>query len=359
MKKFVLDALFECFPSARIKFYTKLNNGNDIQVYRIVFDFIEKSNRSIIIKIVNPAFFSEKHGETMIKFRLEKENYQHLTLLKFNYMPKLIHHKQNFMVFEDLGDSDWGKLGTDEIYNAVSLTLVNLYCSTKSFENLYFIETEKIISESKGEIQYSHQQCSDFLNIGKKSFYNAIKKFSIGVKKINMELEKIERTIISPGPFLSFIHNDLNRPRQTVSKYNKGIYLLDFELGRYGHALLDVAIIMLGKFDWDSKSHKYFLNHQDFSSEFIMIYKRLIERHLSPKIMENWEKEIASALIYTTFVNMGVLSTISSRLPSKYSHEQWLSIICSRLFMLLGCSSVFTSTIQGMGLLSINIREIR
>lgn len=88
--------------------------------------------------------------------------------------------------------------------------------------------------------------------------------------------DAVEAAMDDPGPYRSLIHDDLLNASQTVD-IGDTLFLVDFEQAKVGHALLDFAKPMIGKFEVDETRRVWGRQCPGFPLELPTRYRELPE----------------------------------------------------------------------------------
>ena len=161
---------------------------------------------------------------------------------------------------------------------------------------------------------------------------------------IEAELMEVARLIDNPGPFLTFIHDDLGNARQTFEVDDK-LLLLDFEYSKYSHALLDFAKPIMGKFEISLKSGVYAWTGSNFSLELIDHYRKFNEAvygiRIEPPV---WQAAVTAAMTYAALTLVGRLCHLERDRNLRGTVKQNIQAILRNLFGLPGIQQSLPAT---------------
>lgn len=362
MINWVEEVLQKHFPEQQVTGLEKLNNGHDVLVYRVILMSDDGIESSVIVKGVSPDCVDEKRAEGEAKFNLEKANYLFLdSQCGFDRYPKILAFEETVFIVEDLGKDAHDYPSEMLMQEEVAKTLTQLHLSTRNKHFSYQQLTLPILQNTACEIQYGETQCSEFFNQGKQYLLARLNSERREVQ-LQCDLQKVQQAIESIAEdsaevttdakkekaesYLGLIHCDSHSRRQSVHLAEGKMCLLDFEQARYSHVLLDVAILLLGKFDWDRQASVYFLNNPFYSKTFISVYKRCREAAAGASSTLSWNDEMDAALIYVCIMNIGILNYLSQSFPSVLSQEEWLYRMSQQLLALLSVQTCYQAVVS-------------
>lgn len=148
-------------------------------------------------------------------------------------------------------------------------------------------------------------------------------------------VESVER----PGPWHACIHDDIANHRQCPTRGER-MLLLDFENARYAHALLDVAKVLVGKFERDLVAGDMVYVCPGFEASLADRYRRELAAAGGPETGDReWAAALADALVCSTLVQVGSLVELTQRTEVRGGLLANLAALLERLEHLLGAAA--------------------
>lgn len=293
--------------------FIKKENEIDVNVLRVCGS--EKGSRkNYIFK------YFEKEPKTPRKslFKNEMMNYQFLTSLKgFSWYPIVNKNDGNLLILEDLGESAIDEFVDEkEAQESLMETFVTMHIAAWGKEKQY----ANFLSDRKTNNIFFN------VNLIKYQFYEGVQWYlrqihfsgqnALQAKK---EIATIEATIYNNETFNTFIHADYLSDRQSVVK-NKRFYLLDFEWSYYGHALLDVTKLFVGKFELIKDT--IFRNYFEPEKDIINYYKKRWETLSGHSITaQKWNHNLDSTIIFNFLILIGQYKIMSENEKLMKTHK--------------------------------------
>lgn len=301
-----------------------------------------KNNRlnlsSLIIKYIDPLWRSNPKSKVL--FLQEYLNYKFLSELEdsFSLYPKLIGADEETLILEDLGTNTCGDISQESDWSSIARTLAMLHSALINQHPLYTKLKKSIQLFEVDTPRYSQEHYNLCFDLGVQNILEYCEIFNIETIKLEQHIKQVKYQINNPGELSSFIHSDLTGMRQLIYKQGKS-YLLDFEHGKYSHIALDIAIMMVGKFELNVELDVWGLNFPDYPPNFANIYRQQLKELGVIKLDDRlWRKSFSAALIYCTFRTLGALLQKFRYLPEMsllYSYTSNLNLLFSRLLILL------------------------
>lgn len=312
----------------------KLNTQLGIDVYRIHCTNVLNQKRTFIYKEFIPSGIP---NEDFLRYKLRTEmlNYSFLMGIReqFSRFPKLYDYDLNSNAFllEDLGSEPFYFNGEylKELLDTMALMQVsskykkdeylNLNTSNKFIEeNLVYQEQNQIVATLAQDIIADYLKT--MFNIDPTSFTNLTKK--------------VIQDVHHSGDYESFIHYDFVDGRQSAMKDGK-VMLLDFEMGRFSHSLLEIAVLLMGKIEVNVDINKRHYTHKNISNEIIEAYRLKTEKlSKRPIVKDEWNHEMGNCLIYHT-LSLIKQREIGLQKVQMFSFLSDLKIIINRLLYCL------------------------
>jgi len=315
-----------------------LNSGDNIWVDRIVVTDSRENFTSLIVKYINPNL-NIKNEKIEIKAEYIEEQFNYIFLSKirdsFPFFPELIGYKENLMILEDLGKSEYSE--PPDLYSLknIATVLAKLHSATANQYSLFKKTREEVNLDDIDRRLY----CKDYYNF---LFARGARQINwycdlLNIKRQNYEklINEIQDNINNPEVFHAFIHHDLVSKRQFIYVKNK-VYLIDFEHGEYSHALLDIAKILVGSIEWKRKEQVYIINHPNVTKEIIDMYRIEYSKYRQIEFDDTvWKMNLSSALIHSTLSVLGELFELPSNFKPETSIEANIKLLINRLMYLL------------------------
>lgn len=284
----------------------RLNSREKVHVCRVWFNDLEGNELTYIAKFLNEEIIDpERDRFELANFAEEIRNYKFLMTLrdKYDRFPLLCAHNTKIFILEDLGPRDYHFDNNDELFDAIAECFVQLHTTTKGKKQFYedFIPSTQAVEDKRvfsGDMQLKIFQMgrdivADYLGILTPHDTQAFVH----------ETEQVVQHIFNPGVFEAFIHDDLADGRQSVV-LDGVIHLLDFEHGKFGHSLMDLATIMIGKMERDLDIDKLTYYNILLPAKLTKIYRDKLERITKQGIDDDrWNEHLASCMIFQAFID--------------------------------------------------------
>lgn len=126
-------------------------------------------------------------------------------------------------------------------------------------------------------------------------------------EQVEAELRDVIDMVSKPGIFLTLIHDDICHGRQTFRRGNE-ILLLDFEHSHPGHALMDLARLLLGKMELRTAAIpiQQIWVQAEFPLAAVDAYRRLMAEEEGQTFRdEDWRRHLAACLVFGAFQILG------------------------------------------------------
>lgn len=291
-----------------------------------------KPGSSVIVKSL-PQGMSP--GSRPPSFLEELVCYRFLTTVRddFALFPELYFGSDSLFILEDLGPDAHDYASAEEACEWLARTLAGFHAATAGHRRRYdSLRAEAGLAED-GRV-WSQAEQTLFFRIG----LDYLACFP-ELRRFPDLMEHAVSCVNAPGPFLAFIHDDLAARRQTVSA-SGGLYLLDFETGKFGHCLLDVLKPILGKVERKSKLGKYFLNSPGLPVSLFETYRGM-RNDAGGAFAETaeWNTHWCACAVFLTVANIGVAIRAGQTLPSLEGFGNVVAQALHRLATLLDAVS--------------------
>jgi hypothetical protein len=150
--------------------------------------------------------------------------------------------------------------------------------------------------------------------------------------------EPVVGAVDAPGPWHACIHDDIANHRQCPTRGGR-MLLLDFENARYAHALLDVAKVLVGKFERDLVAGDMVYACPGFEVSLAECYRRELAAAGGPAVGDgDWEAALADAVVYSVLVQIGMLVELVERTQVRGGLLANLATLFERLDTILGAA---------------------
>jgi hypothetical protein len=283
--------------------FIPLNRRSEVRVWRVtVTDLQGNSFCAVAKQLIIP-------GE--LDFIAEHANYifLHSQQEKFNLFPKFLFGETDLLLIEDLGIENFRFESEEQILDSIAVTFAHLHVALAGLENEYKnVRATLNLPAAQDELRNNSESGRrKAANCGAALLadYMAL----MGICKTADFFTAIQPCfdlIFDKHSLLrTFVHDDVADRRQTVIKNGK-IHLIDFEHGKYHHALMDLAKLMIGKVEHDSLRHGMFYNHPNITSDMLTHYrKHRLAFGAQDLKEEEWKKHLAAAMIMQVFLVIG------------------------------------------------------
>lgn len=280
----------------------RLNSERCVQVARLLLGGGEVPWSTLIGKSYDAAQASpalariERH-----LFETELANYRFLDARRdrFARLPRLLVEGDDAFFLEDLGP--FRALPTDaEMMEAIASTFLLLHGSTEEDEAGYAASHGAAAADRRraladacllapSETLFEHGAAA-FLR------WCAI-LLPAALRLFEPMLARARGTVEQDFSYRAFIHNDLSSRRQSVLVRGE-FFLLDFEHGQYGHRLLDLAMVMIGKLELAGKTIPLHI-HPSLPARLATVYRRQWEARRGAVLPNaDWNRHLLDAMLY-------------------------------------------------------------
>lgn len=289
----------------------KINHKTEIQVLRLTLQHPDHNEtKTAILKFVNPLSYG--HADFIPSdFQEELINYQYLQRIqsRFDRFPTMYRHTGRMFLMEDLGPDTYAFDSLHQIVDSLAETLQQLHQASRDTAQLY----EQVRQEAglgADVRRYGPEGCA---LIFQKGCTMLLEFFSLlglpGAERLEMQLQHAGCLVLSPGPFWSFVHDDLADRRQSVVIDGK-IILLDFEHGKFFHSLIDLGKLLMGKIERDNDKKAMVYHHPYVPSELGQVYyEKWLNAGGAPSYAD-FQLHFAAANIFQTMLIIGRLSEL-------------------------------------------------
>ena len=314
-----------------------LTYRNSVRVSRLRVVTPSKDVKTVIVKHIPASHYPISHSEPLPPVHSEEQfAYQFLSTVRqnFNRLPQLLAYRPGIFMLEDLGTGTIKEYAQETVMESLATTLATLHTATAP-RYLQYQHLRQQAGLDSDRRMYSAQEQNDLFDIGIGLLYKYCNILGIDIAPCQPIFEQVRDEIANPGPFRAFIHDDLAAARQIVIVDDE-CYLIDFEMAKYGHMLMDICKPLIGKFDRKGKTDYFVLNHLDFPITFATCYRQKLEviagLHFPNTV---WDQALSSTLIFSTFVNCGALCCVEPPYKPLGSFIGLFKQLLQRLLLLL------------------------
>jgi len=334
-------------PVQLLQWY-KLNMQEHLQVARVWFRPVETEAAAlatvsddeadaaarqvpyVIVKYVGPAHYAHKE-QHHINFAEELFHYQFLMQHRqaFDLFPALLGQRTGMFLLQDLGVDVYQYPNMQAIMQGVASTFVHLHTAFSGLHGAY-------VSARKAAGLCAPEQ--DLRNYGVPgNWHHARRGLAVLQEYAHImgvcpptDFEKllapIYEAIKHPGPFFTFVHDDLGDRRQSVSLEGQ-VYLLDLEHAKYFHGLMDLAKVLIGKVEFDEEKQAMKYNHARMPRELMQVYEGLWQAASGKECTQDfWQEHWLAVLVFQVGLAIDRLIDVSQD-PMKHTVAQNMRLI--------------------------------
>ena len=225
-------------------------------------------------------------------------------------------HPNGVAVLEDLGSRPDPLLPLDAVAPRLALVLAKLHAATRGRGELLSAERRRVgLPEHGVDERYDGTTA-------------AIRRRSAGGElladwpaatsvadssAVRALLSPVVRAVETPGPWHAVIHDDIANHRQCPTRDGR-LLLLDFENARYAHSLLDVAKVLVGKFERDLERGDMVYQCPGFEPALVGHYRAALADAGGPTFDDDeFATALTDAVTYTLLVELGHLVELDAR----------------------------------------------
>ncbi|SBS33274.1 hypothetical protein MSP8886_02700 [Marinomonas spartinae] len=317
----------------------KLNSNARIHAARVWLQTPQGKELRCIAKYLSEDYFFDPQQQTKaITFANEILSYRFLMNIRnrFAAWPLLYHYNQRILLIEDLGAND--PQIPDNLWQEVADVFVNLHTATHQqhaqYQALLSTNDQHNCQHLKTVQQHAFTQARDLLSeyievLDHQNYHTFIQL-----------TQQVLHDLNQPGHFHAFIHDDLVDGRQSILRDGK-IYLLDFEHGKFGHALMDIATLLIGKMERHLDSNVMIYNHLQAPLTLPEQYRQRWQHNMQLAIDDqHWDQHLASCLIFQAFTTLYSRKMQAEKIFT-HSLAQMLGQVLTRLLQCLQGNSAY------------------
>ena len=336
----LLTAPFLSLATESFRGYERLVHKPKFWVGRIALAN-SPAGSSVIVKHVPPEHYPPDPQRIAPALREEQLVYQFLTALRpeFDRLPHLWGWKPGLLVLEDL-EPMRQETSAEERLVQLADTLARLHTVCGREQNLYHrLRQEAGLTPYTGAGYPSAELWFGFLE-GMRELKTWCDLLALPTPDWAALIQTVRQTLQTPGPFLTLIHSEQASSRNAFST-SRGVYLLDFEQASLGHALIDIAIAMVGHVEWKVSEQGYFLNHLSTDMAFADLYRHKWETLRGEGVPDTvWQKELSATFLFIAGLAVGSAVRAETKFAAVQPFVQTLGEVLRRLTRLLqqlGC----------------------
>ncbi len=295
-------------------------------------EMADEATGSVIVKHVPPEHYPPDPERVTPDLREEQLVYQFLMALwpEFDRMPQLWGQRPGLLVLEDLAPIRV-EVTEEERLAQLADTLARLHEACGRKQNLYHHLRQSAGLPGFAAVGYpSAELWFGFLE-GMRELKSWCDLFALPVTDWANLIQTVRQVLQNPGPFLTLIHSELASPRNAFST-QRGVCLLDFERATLGHALIDLAIALIGHIEWKTSEQGYFLNSLHTDIAFADLYRQKWESFCGETVSEErWQNDLGAVLIFTAGLAIGSACRADTRYTALQPLNETLKDILHRL----------------------------
>jgi hypothetical protein len=248
-------------------------------------------------------------------------------------------HPNGVIVLEDLGAQPDPLLPLDLVAPRLALVLATLHAATAGHGELLRAERSRLGLPVDGMDERYDGTTAAVRRRSAGGELLADWSAALGVAEaatVRALLSPVVDAIETPGAWHAVIHDDIANHRQCPTR-NGRLLLLDFENARYAHALLDVAKVLVGKFERDLDIRDMVYQCPGFDSVLAEHYRAALAAAGSPAVDDDkFATALTDAVTYTLLVQFGHLVELSERTVVRGGLLGNLGELLARVDALLG-----------------------
>lgn len=330
-------------PLVRAKFgpATDIRSSRRIKpnVVRVGLSGPRGTPESVIVKRARPARAAAVSGAHALigpEFVEEAVNYRFLETLRpaFSQFPGLLAQDDGLIVLEDLGERGPAPHPPGELADRVGETLARLHAATANLHRRH-ANMRAAAGLSDDLRMYSFEQYRRLYEIGMAVFMDLVEATGVNPAPCRSLLIEAERLMTEEHGPKVFLHDDVISQRQ-IMLVDGECKLLDFEMGKFGHPLLDVSRCLAGKFDRKAGTRLYVLKHLDAPTGFAETYCRQLSALGGPAFAdEKWDQNLGAAVLFTSVINLGAQRCTPPQVTALNGFEYTQAQLLDRLRVLI------------------------
>jgi len=197
-------------------------------------------------------------------------------------------------------------LSTPAMIGIVAQSLASLHSDTAEAESSYLQIRRNLGCEKQPEATWLSIRLSDAFRFGSEKMLTWCAALAPQhLSPLKRQVDEARQVVTqAEGCNRTFIHHDLVSSRQCIFR-SGSLYLLDFEHSRFGHRLIDVASLLIGKVEV-AKDDQLVPIHASLPPAFANAYRRQWDMMLtSPMSDLEWQRELCGVLVWQTLTEIG------------------------------------------------------
>lgn len=263
--------------------------------------------RSVIAKIWEGPEPLDHSNEWSAQFCCEMRAYQFFAQISpaLNMVPKLLGKRSDALLITDLGVSLKDvKKDPGPYFDHLARAFAKLHMQAAARLDQF----EPPLPQHVG-LRFDREIIKEFFQAGAEFLRSRYELRCVRNQSDALEaaILRAQTTIETPGPFTTLIHADIGAARQLTMQENE-IAFMDFEHARIDHALLDLAVPVLGKIEQNLATMQLVWTGQSFDLSLCTAYRRArqdLGGYVGPDT--EWQRNCSAALVYHALVFIGEL----------------------------------------------------
>lgn len=330
-----------------------LNSRDDVRVLRLQLRK-DTAQRGVILKHRLCAPGEDYH------FIVECANYVFLDALgdAFPLRPKFLGLENNLLLIEDLGVDKYNFQNDTEIVVALAEIFAQLHAATAGKEKAYDAVRARfgLPDGPADRRRYGETGSRQEAERGAGFFIDRISFLGLGFEAaLREQLQRAIEIVCDPQSiFRTFVHDDLADRRQSITIDGR-IHLIDFELSKYFHGLMDLAKLLIGKIEMDHTQGGMRHNHPGLPTHLPQVYRtrRATIDHTTWSD-EEWNENIGAAMIMQALIAIERMRA-EGGLAMLHTMTATLKSILQRLRLVLEGNPAYASFSQMLAQVQVRI----
>jgi hypothetical protein len=253
----------------------------------------------------------------------------------FRERPELLgFHRNGVLVLEDLGEGADPVVPLSAVEPGLARSLARLHAATlgrgaahREERRRFGLDPDAADRRHDGTTAAVRRRASGSALIGTWAAALAVPEAE-GLEEL---LDPVVEAVESPGRWHALIHDDLANHRQCRTRGGRTL-LLDFENARYGHALLDLGKLLVGKFERDLVEGDMFHALPGFGATLAGRYRvELAAAAGEDPGDRECEAALTDAVLYSVLVQVGSLVELTGRTQVRGGLLRNLAALLGRL----------------------------
>lgn len=276
-------------------------------VYRVTLAGPEAG--SVIVKRLGDAWFGDMRCPAAPpEFREEIAAYRYLEALAHGFprRPRLLGvDDAGMLMLEDLGQGDTLDWPFDAVGAAVVELLADLHAAT--WGRTAPLAAERAALGLGDDLRYDGALAArHWYGRGTRAIAGWCEALGVmPAARMDDLAGRLAEAIDDPA-WTALLHEDLANARQCIQR-DGSLWLIDLEAAKPGHALRDLARVMLGKYERDLDNGRMVWINPGFPPAIVAAYRRRLASHGRGIDAESWERGLADAMLHALVTQCGSL----------------------------------------------------